>query len=40
MVASNQTADGDFKVDDQGVLRFRERICIPDDDELKRLILE
>jgi len=40
MVASNQTADGDFKVDDQGVLRFRGRICIPDDDELKKLILE
>lgn len=40
MVASNQTEDGDFKVDDQGVLRFRERICIPDNDELKKLILE
>jgi len=40
MVASNQTTDGDFKVDDQGVLRFRGRICIPDDDELKKLILE
>ena len=39
MVASNQTADSDFKVDDQGVLRFRRRICIPDD-ELKKLILE
>ena len=40
MVASNQTAYGDFKVDDQGVLRFRGRICIPDNDELKKLILE
>ena len=40
MVASDQTTDGDFKVDDQGVLRFRGRICIPDDDELKKLILE
>jgi len=40
MVAGNQTADNDFKVDDQGVLRFRGRICIPDDDELKKLILE
>ena len=39
MVAGNQTADGDFKVDDQGVLRFRGRICIPDDEELKKLIL-
>ena len=40
MVASNQTTDGDFKVNDQGVLRFRGRISIPDDDELKKLILE
>jgi len=31
MVGSNQTEDSDFKVDDQGVLRFRNRICIPDD---------
>ena len=40
MATSNQTADGDFKVDDQGVLRFRGIICIPEDDELKKLILE
>jgi hypothetical protein len=36
MVASNQTEGGDFKVDDQGVLRFRGRICIPDNDEIKK----
>ena len=29
MTASEQNVDGDFRVDDQGVLRFRERICIP-----------
>jgi len=40
MVAGNQTADGDFKVYDQGVLRIRGRICISDDDELRKLILE
>ena len=40
MVTSNQAEDSDFKVDEQGVLRFRGRICIPDNDELKRLILE
>jgi len=40
MVVSDQNADGDFKVDDQGVLRFRGRICIPDDEGLKKLILE
>ena len=26
LVESNQTEDSDFKVDDQGVLRFRDRI--------------
>jgi hypothetical protein len=40
LVASNQTEDGDFKVDDQGVLRFRSRICIPDNDKIKKMILE
>jgi hypothetical protein len=40
LVASNQTEDSDFKVDDQGVLRFRGRICIPDNDEIKKMILE
>ena len=40
LVASNQTEDNDFKVDDQGVLRFRGRICIPDNDEMKKVILE
>ena len=40
MTTSDQNADGDFKVDDQGVLRFRVRICIPDDEGLKKLILE
>jgi hypothetical protein len=29
-----------FKVDDQGVLRFWGRICIPDDTEMKKMILE
>jgi len=40
MVRSNQTEDSDFKVDDQGVLRFRNMICIPDDAEMKTMILE
>ena len=40
LVASNQTEDSDFKVDDQGVLRFRGRICIPDNEEIKNMILE
>jgi len=40
MVGNNRTKDSDFKVDYQGVLRFRNRICIPDDVEMKRMILE
>jgi len=40
LIDSNQTEDGDFKVDDQEVLRFRGRICIPDNDEMKKMILE
>jgi len=40
MVGNNQTEDSDFKVDDQGVLRFRGRICIPDNAEMKKMIFE
>ena len=40
MVGNDQTEDSDFKVDDQGVLRFRGRICIPENDEMKKMILE
>jgi hypothetical protein len=40
MVATDPAVDSDFKVDDQGVLRFRGRICIPDNDEMKKMILE
>jgi len=40
MVGNNQIEDSDFKVDDQGVLRFRGRICIPDNVEMKKMILE
>jgi hypothetical protein len=40
MVGKNQAEDSDFKVDDQGVLRFRDRICIPDDIGMKKMILE
>ena len=31
-----QTEGSDFRVDDHGVLRFRDRIYIPDDAEMKR----
>jgi hypothetical protein len=40
LIGSNQAEDSDFKVDDQGVLRFRDRICIPDNDEMRKMILE
>jgi len=40
MVGNTQTEDSDFKVDNQGVLRFRNWICIPDDAEMKKMILE
>ena len=40
MVGNYQTEDSDFKVDGQGVLRFRDRICIPDNNEMKKTILE
>ncbi|XP_058762909.1 uncharacterized protein LOC131636300 [Vicia villosa] len=32
--------DNDFKMDNVGVLRFRGRICVPDNDELRKAILE
>ena len=40
MYGSNQTDGSDFEVDEQGVLRFRDKICIPDKAELKKMILE
>ena len=40
MVGNNQSKDSDFKLDAQGVLRFRDRICILDDAEMKKMILE
>ena len=40
LIANNETVDGDLRVDDQGVLRFRGRICIPDNEGIKNMILE
>jgi hypothetical protein len=40
LVADNQNEDSDFKVDDQGMLRFQGRICIPDNDEMKKMTAE
>ena len=40
MVGTDQSENSDFKLDAQGVLRFCSRICIPDDAEMKKVILE
>ena len=40
MVGTDQPENSDFKLDAQGVLRFRNRIRIPDDAEMKKVILE
>ncbi|KAI5385795.1 hypothetical protein KIW84_072414 [Lathyrus oleraceus] len=36
----NQGQGGEFRVDENGVLRFGNRVCIPDVTELKKSILE
>ncbi|XP_058774490.1 uncharacterized protein LOC131648781 [Vicia villosa] len=40
MVEIDQSENNDFKLDAQGVLRLRNRICILNDVEMKRLFLE
>ena len=40
VVRLDQSENDDFKLDVQGGLRFRNRICIPDDVEVKKVILE
>jgi hypothetical protein len=40
IIGLGQSENEDFKLDAQGVLRFRDRICVPDDVDLKRMILE
>src|SRR3954467_8865831 len=40
IVGCGKSEKSDFKVDAQGVLRLRNRICIPDDNDMKRMILE
>lgn len=36
----NQGQGGDFKIDDNGVIKFPERIYVPDVPELKKSILK
>ncbi|XP_058753209.1 uncharacterized protein LOC131626411 [Vicia villosa] len=40
IVGCGKSEKSDFKVDAQVVLRLRNRICIPDDNDMKRMILE
>ncbi|XP_058763323.1 uncharacterized protein LOC131636745 [Vicia villosa] len=40
MVGTDRLGNGDFKLDARGVLRFRYRIYIPDDEDIKKAILE
>ena len=40
MVESNKSEDSDFKVDAQGMLRFRNMIRILDYPEMRKMILE
>ena len=40
MPTGEDNPDSDFKVDNIGVLRFRGRICVPDNAELRKAILE
>lgn len=36
----NQGKGGDFRIHENGVMRFRDRVCVPDTPELKTSILE
>ncbi|XP_050915387.1 uncharacterized protein LOC127130418 [Lathyrus oleraceus] len=36
----NQGKEVDFKIDENGVMRFRGKVCVPDFPELKKKILE
>ncbi|XP_058753893.1 uncharacterized protein LOC131627083 [Vicia villosa] len=39
IVGCGKSEKSDFRVDAQGVLRLQDRICIPDDNDMKRMIL-
>jgi hypothetical protein len=39
-VLINQGKEKDFRVDENGIMKFRDRVCVPNVPELKRMILE
>ena len=40
IVGIDKAENNDFKIDEHGILRFRDRICIPDNSDMKKTILE
>ncbi|XP_050876370.1 uncharacterized protein LOC127080084 [Lathyrus oleraceus] len=36
----NQGKEGDFRIDEKGVMKFKDKVCVPDVPELKKSILE
>ncbi|MCI44381.1 hypothetical protein A2U01_0065620, partial [Trifolium medium] len=36
----NEGKETDFKVDENGIIKYRGRVCVPDVPELKKMILE
>ena len=40
IVGIDKAENNDFKIDEHGILRFRDRICIPDNSDMKKAILE
>lgn len=40
LVLINQGKGGDFRINKNGVIRFKDKVCVPDVPELKRIILE
>ncbi|MCI29287.1 retrotransposon protein, partial [Trifolium medium] len=40
LVFINEGKETDFKVDENGIMRYRGRVCVPDVPELKKMILE
>ncbi|MCI83056.1 hypothetical protein A2U01_0104331, partial [Trifolium medium] len=36
----NEGKETDFGMDGNGVIRYRERVCVPDVPELRKMILE
>lgn len=36
----NRGKQGDFRIDENGVMRFRDRVYVPDVSELKKSIIE